>query len=112
MKRILSALLMVALIATMAIGFAACGTEPASSSSTGLKTVVAGELHMATNAAFPPYEMLADDGISYEGIDVEIATEIAKMLDEQESEGKPRELTAVCRFCNSEYTFDEKTLMK
>ena len=80
MKRILSALLMVALIATMAIGFAACGTEPAFSSSTGLKTVVAGELHMATNAAFPPYEMLADDGISYEGIDVEIATEIAKML--------------------------------
>ena len=39
-------------------------------------------------------------------------TEIAKMLDEQEAEGKPRELTAVCRFCNSEYTFDEKTLMK
>ena len=39
-------------------------------------------------------------------------TEIAKMLDEQETEGKPRELTAVCRFCNSEYTFNEKTLMK
>ena len=39
-------------------------------------------------------------------------TEIAKMLDEQEAEGKPRELTAVCRFCNSEYTFDEKTLLK
>ncbi len=38
--------------------------------------------------------------------------EIASMLDEQEAEGKPRELTAVCRFCNSEYTFDEKTLMK
>ena len=38
--------------------------------------------------------------------------EIATMLDEQEAEGKPRELTAVCRFCNSEYTFDEKTLMK
>ena len=38
--------------------------------------------------------------------------EIAKMLDEQEAEGKPRELTAVCRFCNSEYTFNEKTLMK
>ena len=37
--------------------------------------------------------------------------EIAKMLDEQEAEGKPRELTAVCRFCNSEYTFDEKTLI-
>lgn len=40
------------------------------------------------------------------------AKEIATMLDEQESEGKPRELTAVCRFCNSEYTFDEKTLTK
>ena len=39
-------------------------------------------------------------------------TEIAKMLDEQEAEGKPRELTAVCRFCNSQYTFDEKTLIK
>ena len=38
--------------------------------------------------------------------------EIVTMLDEQEAEGKPRELTAVCRFCNSQYTFDEKTLMK
>ena len=40
------------------------------------------------------------------------AKEIANMLNEQEAEGKPRELTAVCRFCNSEYTFDEKTLLK
>ena len=39
------------------------------------------------------------------------AGEIAKMLDEQEAEGKPRELTAVCRFCNSEYTFTEKDLI-
>ena len=38
--------------------------------------------------------------------------EILKMLDEQESEGKPRELTAICRFCNSEYTFTEKELIK
>ena len=37
--------------------------------------------------------------------------EILKMLDEQEAEGKPRELTAVCRFCNSEYTFTEKELV-
>lgn len=34
---------------------------------------------MATNAAFPPYEMISDDG-GFEGIDVEIATEIAKKL--------------------------------
>ena len=37
-------------------------------------------------------------------------TEILKMLDEQVAEGKPRELTAVCRFCNSEYTFGESDL--
>ena len=34
---------------------------------------------MATNAAFPPYEMVADDG-SFEGIDVEIAGKIAEKL--------------------------------
>ena len=37
--------------------------------------------------------------------------EIKKMLDEQEKEGKARELTAVCRFCNSEYTFNEGELL-
>ena len=37
--------------------------------------------------------------------------EVAQMLDEQEAEGKPRELTAVCRFCNTEYTFTEKQLL-
>ena len=37
--------------------------------------------------------------------------EILKMLDEQVAEGKPRELTAVCRFCNTEYTFTEKDLI-
>ena len=42
-------------------------------------TVTEGELHMATNAAFPPYEMIADDG-SFEGIDVEIAGVIAEKL--------------------------------
>ena len=38
--------------------------------------------------------------------------EILNMLDEQESEGKARELTAQCRFCNSEYTFSERELLK
>ncbi len=37
--------------------------------------------------------------------------EVAHLLDEQESEGKPRELTAVCRFCNSEYTYTEIELL-
>lgn len=36
--------------------------------------------------------------------------DIINMLAEQEAEGKPRELTAVCNFCNSEYTFTEKEL--
>ena len=42
-------------------------------------TVEAGKLHMSTNAAFPPYEMTADDG-SFVGIDVEVATAIAEKL--------------------------------
>lgn len=37
--------------------------------------------------------------------------EITNMLAEQEAEGKPRELTAVCRFCNTEYTFGERELL-
>ena len=37
------------------------------------------ELHMATNAAFPPYEMTEDSG-GFEGIDVEIAEKIAAKL--------------------------------
>ena len=38
-------------------------------------------------------------------------TELKNLLDEQEAEGKPRELTAVCRFCNTEYTYTEKELI-
>ena len=44
-----------------------------------LKTVESGKLIMSTNAAFPPYEMVADDG-SFEGIDVEVAGAIAGKL--------------------------------
>ena len=42
-------------------------------------TIEEGKLIMATNAQFPPYEMVADDG-SYEGIDVEVAGAIAEKL--------------------------------
>ena len=38
--------------------------------------------------------------------------EIENMLKEQEAEGKARELSAVCRFCNTEYTYSEKELLK
>ena len=44
-----------------------------------IPTVSEGELHMATNAAFPPYEMTSDEG-GYEGIDVEVAELIAQKL--------------------------------
>lgn len=37
--------------------------------------------------------------------------DVVKLLDEQEAEGKPRELEVTCRFCNGAYVFDEKTLL-
>ena len=42
-------------------------------------TIEEGKLIMSTNAAFPPYEMVADDG-SFEGIDVEVCGAIAEKL--------------------------------
>ena len=60
---------------------AGCGSEPATENTDNeLGLVEAGKLIMSTNAAFPPYEMTTDDG-GFEGIDVEIAGEIAKKLD-------------------------------
>lgn len=37
--------------------------------------------------------------------------EVEKMLDEQEAEGKARELEVNCRFCNKNYRFEEKELL-
>ena len=51
----------------------------AESASYEVTTVEDGKLIMSTNAAFPPYEMTTDDG-GFEGIDVEMATEIANRL--------------------------------
>lgn len=93
------------LTAGMTLSLAACGSAAGSSSSSeaasasgssaestteaaasvsassygDIKTVASGELHMATNAAFPPYETTDDNG-GYTGIDVDIAAEIAKEL--------------------------------
>ena len=59
----------------------AASSETASESTDAaeLTTVAAGKLTMSTNAAFPPYEMTADDG-SFEGIDIEVAAAIADKL--------------------------------
>lgn len=54
-------------------------TEAPAEPAGDLVTVEAGKLHMSTNAAFPPYEMVDDTG-AYIGIDVEVATAIAQKL--------------------------------
>lgn len=66
-------------------GSEATNSETADAAVTGeFSTVESGVLIMATNAAFPPYEMVADDdGVAatgYEGIDVEIAAAIAEEM--------------------------------
>lgn len=88
MKKILTAVLSFSMIACLA----ACGSSSSSASSSAdtenssesevsgdFTTVEDGKLHMATNAAFPPYEMTTDDG-GYEGIDIEIAEKICDKL--------------------------------
>ena len=59
----------------------AASSEAASTSASAaeLTTVEAGKLTMATNAAFPPYEMTTDAG-TIEGIDVDTAQAIAEKL--------------------------------
>ena len=59
----------------------AASSEAASTSAAAaeLTTVEAGKLTMATNAAFPPYEMTTDSG-EIEGIDVDTAKAIAEKL--------------------------------
>ena len=57
----------------------AASSEAASTAAAELTTVEAGKLTMATNAAFPPYEMTTDAG-AFEGIDVETAQAIADKL--------------------------------
>ena len=58
---------------------AAASSEAASAAATELTTVEAGKLTMATNAAFPPYEMTTDAG-EFEGIDIDTAQAIADKL--------------------------------
>ena len=86
MKKILAVLLSAAMLLSL-LALAGCGStteetttdDSQETSSTELTTVTAGKLTMSTNAQFPPYEMVADDG-SFEGIDVEIAAAIAEKL--------------------------------
>ncbi|MBR2846745.1 MAG: basic amino acid ABC transporter substrate-binding protein [Clostridia bacterium] len=70
MKKVLSLILAAALI----LCFAACSQQPATETPDANATVI----KMGTNAAFPPYEF--KEGEAFKGIDVDIATEIAKEL--------------------------------
>ena len=71
MKKLLALMLTAGMTLALAAGPVAADEN--------VTTVEDGELHMATNAAFPPYEM-TDDAGGFEGIDVEIATAIAEKL--------------------------------
>ena len=70
MKKLFAIALAALMITCM---FAGCGNAESG------MTIESGKLIMSTNAAFPPYEMVADDG-SFEGIDVEVAGAIAEKL--------------------------------
>ncbi len=84
---------MIAILAVMALViacFAACGGKTEEPKTTGTDAETTAEivenpaptgdaLVMGTNAAFPPYEFVAEDG-SYAGIDVEIANAVAEKL--------------------------------
>ena len=65
--------------AASSVASSAASSEAASSAAANLTTVEAGKLTMATNAAFPPYEMTTDAG-EFEGIDVDTAKAIAEKL--------------------------------
>ena len=65
--------------AASSVASSAASSEVASSAAAELTTVEAGKLTMATNAAFPPYEMTTDAG-DFEGIDIETAQAIADKL--------------------------------
>lgn len=76
MKKILA----VVLAAVMVVSLAACGGAAKKEAASGVPTVEAGKLIMATNASFPPYEYIDDDGETIVGIDAEIAKMIADEL--------------------------------
>ena len=63
---------------------AAASGDKADGDAAEVKTIESGKLIMATNAQFPPYEMVPDgdgvNGTGFEGIDIEIAAAIAEKL--------------------------------
>ncbi len=59
----------------------------------------------------PTYRCTCARERMYRGIRQLGQKQIRQMLDEQEAEGKARELEALCRFCNRSYVFGERELL-
>ena len=85
MKKFLKVLALGIAASLMALSFAACGGDPASTGSNGesseaaaLDLVKDGTLIMGTNAEFPPFEF--QEGGAVVGVDAEIMEAIAKKL--------------------------------
>lgn len=85
MKKILSIVMALVMVFSLAVVFTSCTKTPATeeesteAEAAGSMTATDGVLVMATNAAFPPYEYV--EGGNYAGIDVEIAEKIAEKLN-------------------------------
>lgn len=85
MKKILSIVMALVMVFSLAVVFTSCTKTPATeeesteAEAAGSMTATDGVLVMATNAAFPPYEYV--EGGDYAGIDVEIAEKIAEKLN-------------------------------
>ena len=73
MKKIISIVLALVMVCSLAFVFTSCSEKTSS------MTATEGVLVMATNAAFPPYEYV--EGGNFAGIDVEIAEAIAAKLN-------------------------------
>lgn len=67
----LTKILLVVMAVVLVLACASCGAKKEDN-----------KLVMATNAAFPPYEFVDDNG-EYAGIDIELAQEIAKILGKE-----------------------------
>ncbi len=80
MKKILTAILAAAVVCTSLFALAGCGnsSKNSESKSSGSSSSEKGELHMATNASFEPYEY--QEGGKVVGIDAEIAQAICDKL--------------------------------
>ncbi len=88
MKKFLAVLMSAAMLLSV-LALSGCGgtetTPPAEdenakdAGAAAVTTVTEGKLTVSTNAQFPPYEMVADNG-EFEGIDIEVAQAIADKM--------------------------------